>query len=1225
MAEYLYTVLLPAVPAVTPPILDQRLSRSVDGAAFIDETLSTSTTQVTHGPVGEGTTLVLRLAYRNQYGYGPTKEQTFHGPGSLLLTVGLTAGNAVFGAPLAPGDLRPQLALKVFDPSGTALVTQTDVKTVWPDGSAKFAIVTCQPTSTGNYSVRTSLPPSGSFTPVVPSAVATFTVYNRFTLLGDFAVASGTLKVKVRNIAGAGKLVADAIYIEAVDAGGAPTGVSYVVDDADGSPAYTETGIWGNGGTGYLSGLNCGYAHAVRISADATATATWQKTGLPSGTYRVSASWINVPGDSTFGYATTLKAGYEVFDNASSLGELTLSQIWPGGEVGGFTLGDFVISGGTCNVRLGNATAVAGLYAAADKVAIYKSGVLIAQKSVGDAGITLSGFALTSGYASTNDQSGSTAVYLSVTALGGTNTANYAFTSLASGTYRVVVWQPWGQAGGPSNQLAAQNGVIGTPFADDVPWTVLDGATSRGTVTVNQKIWSGRSKTVAYTATLASVVGTDVWLNGPLVKEWRRWQSPVDGGSTAHPALRLAWDVRCFLGGDSRVQVAVENCFNKARVVPVFYDVSVTVGGVEIFSQLMQEHWCSTRWTKIGFVSMTESTVTPDFSRAYSSSAKLLPKYEDDVAVWVPDSNIGYPSSGFARWQILRPGGINQYNMYTGSVDYVGPYPQWVAGYLVNLDTNELSYMMETARNSIAAYPVHYRGTDDTVLNQETNPNFWADQRNSSAYTLFDAGAVGNELFRFLLAGDMSHHPQAALIPYLLTGERYLADELAFWVGFEIQAAGSVRSGASMILQALEARAAGWSLRTVAENVALLPDAHEVKSWGETSVANTLQWHDDYAAGLVKWLTENEFFVSASPVAYMPITSGNSTDVTGGLFPRISANWQNVYVLYGIQRARDLGLTGASVAANAVARITALSLGEFGGQQTVGFESDLSVSTYPRQANDMLLINEGFNGVCSDDANYAKDWNVQVGTAGTHVIRGSRAESYGMLNCLKLVSDGSTLAAVYQQFNTPNSNLANAGGTADVLLDSVSYYLLTWMKISATDSTGTVILELVDGSGVVHNGNQFTVNVNGLTTSYVRKVFTITTATLPGTYRLRIRFGSSPTSGRSVFLSPVVLYRVPSAGHQIQATEFYTCVGYNESSTTTYYTDWDGLLAGATSSGRASAAYWPDINNFPEHTLSLNIAERLGLSGAVAAYDACITDPNYFNRDNFKFIRGMYE
>lgn len=1130
---------------------------------------------------------------------------------TTLAQPNFTAGWATFGLPLAQGDLPSGQSLQV-----DGMDTQTDVVTTWTDGSAKVAIVTCKPTMTMQKTITKGSPATGSFTPTVPTASVTITDYKRLTILGDFSITSGTLKVTLRNAAGSGTLVADAIHIEVLDGSGNLTGTDYTVDNADGSPAYVETGTWGNGGSGYRSATNHGVGDSVRHSTDAAATATWTKTGLASGTYRVSASWVLVPNEADFGIATTTQAGYEVFDNTTSRGELVFNQKWDSGEIGGKFLGDFSITSGTCKVRLGNDTAASSNYVFAERVALYKDGALVQVMDYGDGGITNSGFTGSSGYG-TAGSSGN--VYYSTAAPGGTNTLTYSFTGLASGTYRVFVWSIWGNG---SDQTA--NGVYGTTLAPDAPWTVLDNATSRGTVDVNQQTWPGHWKVSIYTATLNVAVGTDTWLDGSLVKEWRRYQSPVTGGSTAHPALLVIWDIRCFNDGTARVQVVVENTYNKARVKEAYYDVSITVDGNVVFTQQSVEHFPTCRWTKIFWVGATESTVTPDFSRANSSAAKLLPKYTDTISAFSPGA-IGLPSGGNDRWDILRPGGIGQYNMYTGGVDYVGPYPTWVASYLMNSDADSREYMLETARNSVAAYPVHYRHTDNTVYDPETNANFWPDQRNSSTYTLVDYGAIVRPSWRHYLAGDMSHHPQAVLHAYLLTGERYLADEMAFWITFEIVAGASLRLGAQMILQGVEARAAGWSLRTVSENTAFLPDAHEAKAWGETCITNTVQWHDDYAAGSVKFLFQDAFFPSTSPVAYMDFTAGNGTDISGGEFPRISANWQNTYVTYGIQRARDLGLVSASIAANAITRLTALSLGCFGGQQTGGSESDPAVSTYPRDANDMLLINEGFGGVCTDDSAYAKNWTVSTGTAGTHVVVGSRAESYGQLGCLKLVSNGSTLAAVYQEFNKANSALANAGGTADTLANSVSYYLITWMKISATDTTGTVILELVDNTGTVHNSNQFTVNATDLTTSYARKVFTITTATLPGTYRLRIRFGTSPTSTRAIFLSPVALYRVPSSGNRVQATGFYTTIGFNQSGTTTYFTDWDGLYAGAMAGGRASAMPWPNENNWAEHFICLNIAERLGLSGATAAYDALVAHPNYANRDNFKFIRGMYE
>lgn len=1137
----------------------------------------------------------------------------------VLFSPTMTAGWATFGAPLAPGDLPSGRSLNV-----SGLDTQTDVKTTWPDGSAKFAIVTCKPTGTATMGVSIGDGATGSFTPTIPTASVVFTVYDRYTLLGDFSITSGTLKVKLRNAGASGsKFVADAILIEVLDGSGNPTGVKYIVDNADGSPAYTESGTWTDGGSGVLSGANCGVNLSVRISTDDSATATWQKTGLASGTYRVSASWVSVPNSQNFGYANTQKAGYETFDNNTSRGELFFAQVWDSGEVGGTTLGDFSITSGTCNVRLGDDTASSGVFTMGERVALYLNGSLVAVKGYNDSGVTLVGSAAAaSGYAAVGDAGSSSITYYMAASPGGTDYVQWQFTSLASGTYRIVVWQIWGEGDG-----TVATGINGVALATDSPWTVLDNNTSRGTVTVNQKVWSGRQNTIVYTATLSGSVGSDVWLSGSLCKEWRRYQSPVSGSSVTHPALLVTWDVRCFKDGSSRVQVGVENTYTKARVKEVFYDVSIVINSSTVYTNTKLEHYPACRWTQFFTVSgLTESSVTPDFSRANSSAARLIPKYQNTIGDFT-SSSLGDPDGGDPRWQILRMGGISQPNMYTGDVNYVGPYPVWVSAFIVHNTDFARRYMLATARNSIAAYPVHFRDpSDNTVYNPETHPNFWPDPRSSEAYINVDYGAVVNHNWRHFLAGDLSHHPQAALIPYLLTGERYLADELAFWITFEISGAIN-RLGAQMILESVEARAIGWSLRTVAENTAFLPDAHEAKAWGATCVTNTIQWHDDYAAGNVNWLVENEALPS-SPIAYVPITAGIGDDVTSGAYPRISANWQNVYIVYGITLARDLGLVSSSIAANAISRLTGFSLGAFGNQQDSGFPSDPSLSAWPRDCNPLLLINAGFDGICTDDSNYAKDWNVQVGTAGTHVVIGSRSESIGTGGLtggvLKLVSDGSTLAAICQQFNTANSLLANAGGTVDVLANSTNYYVVCWMKISATDTVGTIIFELTDGSNVVHNSQSYTVNANTLTTSYVRKVFTITTTTLPGAYRLRIRFGSSPTSGRTVYIGPIEMYQVPKTGTRVQSTGFYGMVGFAQSGTNTYAVSWDELFACHLSGGRNSGAPFPNENNFSENALCLNIAERLFLDGASTAYVNCINHPNFSCRDNFNFVRGMY-
>ena len=71
-----------------------------------------------------------------------------------VATVGLTSGWASFGQALSPNAAFEELRV------GT-LPTQTDVKTRWPDGSIRFAVVTAEVTNGGSYAVTPAFFGSG--------------------------------------------------------------------------------------------------------------------------------------------------------------------------------------------------------------------------------------------------------------------------------------------------------------------------------------------------------------------------------------------------------------------------------------------------------------------------------------------------------------------------------------------------------------------------------------------------------------------------------------------------------------------------------------------------------------------------------------------------------------------------------------------------------------------------------------------------------------------------------------------------------------------------------------------------------------------------------------------------------------------------------------------------------------------------------------------------------
>src|SRR3954468_13095373 len=86
-----------------------------------------------------------------------------------IATIGLTPGWATFGQAVPQGAA----------PSGLqvgSLLTQTDVKTRWSDGSIRFAVVTVNALTAGNYAITAAPIASGAFTPALPTASVALTI-----------------------------------------------------------------------------------------------------------------------------------------------------------------------------------------------------------------------------------------------------------------------------------------------------------------------------------------------------------------------------------------------------------------------------------------------------------------------------------------------------------------------------------------------------------------------------------------------------------------------------------------------------------------------------------------------------------------------------------------------------------------------------------------------------------------------------------------------------------------------------------------------------------------------------------------------------------------------------------------------------------------------------------------------------------------------------------------
>ena len=126
-------------------------------------------TAPSHAYAAPGTyTVLVTAADKDGAAGAATTVVTVTGP--PLGGVAVTAGWATFGQALPQGAAAAGLQL------GT-LVTQVDVKTRWPDGSIKFAVVSANVPADGTYTLRPAAAPSvGTFAPLLPDAAVRLTI-----------------------------------------------------------------------------------------------------------------------------------------------------------------------------------------------------------------------------------------------------------------------------------------------------------------------------------------------------------------------------------------------------------------------------------------------------------------------------------------------------------------------------------------------------------------------------------------------------------------------------------------------------------------------------------------------------------------------------------------------------------------------------------------------------------------------------------------------------------------------------------------------------------------------------------------------------------------------------------------------------------------------------------------------------------------------------------------
>ncbi|KKM49391.1 hypothetical protein LCGC14_1556890, partial [marine sediment metagenome] len=217
----------------------------------------------------------------------------------------------------------------------------------------------------------------------------------------------------------------------------------------------------------------------------------------------------------------------------------------------------------------------------------------------------------------------------------------------------------------------------------------------------------------------------------------------------------------------------------------------------------------------------------------------------------------------------------------TGGRWDIGPYPAWTVSYLLAGGSGTYERIQHADGNGAGSYYIHVRqngapGYDITTL--------------SSGYRPLD-NFHRIDIYQFMYRPDHAHAPSLGYAAYLMTGDKYYAEEMSFWASYQL---GEWPYG-GMDLGAPE-RAQAWGFRHVVDAAFIMPDGHPLLNYFEGRID---AYVNDWDVNLLQ---------SGRTVHYLKDLRRSS-----GRREWVNANfgstWQAAWAVWSLGNAADKGFT----------------------------------------------------------------------------------------------------------------------------------------------------------------------------------------------------------------------------------------------------------------------------------------------------------------------------
>lgn len=335
------------------------------------------------------------------------------------------------------------------------------------------------------------------------------------------------------------------------------------------------------------------------------------------------------------------------------------------------------------------------------------------------------------------------------------------------------------------------------------------------------------------TARLSSQAADAVWQAGPLAAQ-RRLILPIPSDAVGGAAgLRLVADIAIRSDGSLWVATWLRNdAAMQAQGGDAEYGLRLRLDGHEVlrtggFRQFQYQGFGRTRAITRDGRRHTPPHVRLDLR--YLAEAAAVLDYDHDLTVEPQTLTRFAEAMAAPAWEMpLSPRGLVKYMPTGGGRPDIGPTTGPQAVWLVSGDARAAAFVLGQAE-AAGAVPWHFwDAANRTWLNTDNYPRLWTDSRGGRGRPGDPAsGTITQPVSRDTGWGpDRAHQPDLSSIPYLLTGQRWLLDNL------QAQAAANIMgswpaprmNAQGLLVNSSQVRASAWGLRQLENAAWLSPD-----------------------------------------------------------------------------------------------------------------------------------------------------------------------------------------------------------------------------------------------------------------------------------------------------------------------------------------------------------------------------------------------------------------